>query len=782
MDYSKLTMYMKNRTVQHLLSRIGIVVFSVLIFGGVLTASSTSAGELSEEIQTKISQGLEDLGLDDVHIDFNVKIPMTTNENPVGYDCNLWATVMYHTSEYEDTDSIKRPTILLATAYRREIMGLMRHIIAFLPKDYNIIMVDMRGTGSAEGIWDALSPVEQYDVAYVIDKYIPNQPWSDGTVGMVGGSYEAVLQYTSSSLVEQEYDPVKGEMVPKHLKAISPLSAFSDTYKDIAFHGGNYEQEFMSVWIGITDFMTILPPDLILGGITEPGINATDIEAAVDLLGEHANQLDIPIGWITDPANRLQNDWYQTKSPMIYWPEKPEGGWHFDGLPEEVGGNTFPKNLPVFTNTGWFDIFTRGSFNNYQYGLANHSASDKAMIVGPWYHIDAAFTVPGINGMGLIGENFIFSWDVLVRWFDWKLKGKDDPFMEEYPVALFVMGEDKWRAEKDWPLPESRVSDKTYYLSKKKASWIFGDWFSVSNASNNYKMVSNTSDSDFYDRFLWWKKAKANPVLHHDPTELHGPLSRSTHRWFGFSPLTIISQLFKLDLGINISDDLVPWEDERADEVGVLTFSTEPLKEDIEISGPLKLTFWAKTEYDPDAMTEANIDKLLDSLRNEFNIEGEENAIMNMLDKEDVQWVIEVNDVFKNGRAKNITSGWLAASHRPYDPANPTKIDPGYTPFDPFYQNPDKNPSYIDEDTTYKYVVEIWPTTNVFKKGHRIRVSVSGSDLPHLLPFATASENTIILDESHKAKLDFKVVNKNDEGDTWKWIDDIDDYLLSGAN
>lgn len=771
---------MKNCRLKHLVLHPGIIMVAMMIFVGALAVIPASAGELSEELQTQISQALEDLGLDDVHIDFNVQIPMTFNENPVGYDCNLWATVMYHTSEYEDTGSIKRPTILLATAYRREIMGMMRLLFSFLPHDYNVMMVDMRGTGSGEGVWDALGPIEQYDVAYIIDHYIPNQPWSNGTVGMTGGSYEAVLQYNASSLVETD---ANGN--PVHLKAIAPISAFSDTYRDIAFHGGNFEEEFMAVWIAITDFMTVLPPDLILGGISGSGINADDIEAAVDLLEEHAGQLDIPIGWIMDPENRLQNDWYQTKSPMIYWPQKPAGGWNFDGFPAEVGGNVIPENLPVFTTTGWFDIFTRGSFNNYQYGLVNHSVSDKAMVVGPWYHIDAAFTCPGINGMGLIGDGFIFDWKVLQRWFDWKLKGKNDPFMEEFPVVLYVMGKDKWRAEKDWPLPESRVSDNTLYFSKKKASWISFDWFSSSNASNNYKLVSSTSTDDFYDWIVWpwWKEPKDNPVLQHDPTDLHGLTSRSAQRWFGFSPLTVITQLFRYDLNIDGADDGVFWEDEREDEDGVLTFTTEPLSQDTEICGPLTLTFWAKTQYNTPAMTQDKMDALLDALSDQFNIEGEENNIMNILQTEDVQWVIEVNDVFSNGRARNITSGWLAASHRPYDPANPTEVDPAYTAFDPFYQNPDFNPDYISENTTYKYVVEIWPTDNVFKKGHRIRVSISGSDMPHLLPLATTSKNTIVIDEDHQAKLDFKVVNKNNEGVTWKWIDeDVGDYLIHGAN
>jgi predicted acyl esterase len=344
------------------------------------------------------------------------------------------------------------------------------------------------------------------------------------------------------------------------------------------------------------------------------------------------------------------------------------------------------------------------------------------------------------------------------------------------------MGEDKWRAEKSWPLASSRLEPKTYYLSKARPSLILGDWFGISNASNNYKLVSDVTTTDYHNVFLGMKTAKANPVLEHDPADLHGVESRSSQRWFGFSPLTIITQISKYTLNIPINDSSLFWEDERHDEKGVLTFSTEPLASDLEISGPLTLTFWAKTKF-TDPASQAALDRFLAQIKEKFNVADNEDMILRMADRKDVQWVIEVNDVFTAGRAKNITSGWLSAAYRPYNPANPTQVDPAYTAFDPFYSYSEKNPSAIAEDTIYQYVVELWPTTNVFKKGHRIRVSISASDFPHLFPILRPSANTIVIDETHQAKLDFKAANKTGEGTEWKWIDgDIGDYLLTHKN
>ncbi|MDI6743475.1 MAG: CocE/NonD family hydrolase, partial [Smithella sp.] len=689
------------------------VIFLTLIAGMMITPAASQAIILDDSVKVKMQDALVKLGVADLKIDFNIQIPMTQVENPVGYDCNIYASAFYHTSPYDGTGSARRPTILVATGYRRDIIGLLTSILAFVPKDYNVVVMDMRGTGSGEGIWSPLDPIEQYDVAYMIDKWIPAQPWSDGTVGMVGGSYMGIIQYLAAGLIEQENG------TPKHLKAIAPMSAYNDVFKDIVMHGGNFDVEFMAIWIVLTDLISVLPPDLILGGVTEPGFNKTDFMHALSIWGQHFNQLTVPLEWISDPAMETRNPWFDKRSPMLYWPDKPAGGWDLGpDMPEAVGGNVLPQNLPVFTATGWFDIFTRGSFMNYEYGLKNHAATDKAMIVGPWYHIDAAFMYPGVKGMGLEGQ---FKWDVLVRWMDWRLKGKNDPFLQQFPVLLYVMGEERWRAEKAWPLPASRLQNKTYYLSKAKPSLIFGDWFGVINAVNNYKLVPSVSTTDYNNVFLGIKKPKPNPVLYHHPLALNGMSSRSAQRWLGFSPLTMISQISKYTLGKDMDAQLF-WEDERNDETGVLTFTTDPLTSDMEISGPLKLSFWAKTKF-TNPLSQAALDKFIVQIKASFNIGDDKDMILRMTDRKDVQWVIEVNDVFPNGRARNITSGWLGAMFRPYNPANPTQVDPAYKAFDPFYFASDTNPSPIAADTVYQYVVELWPTTNVFKKGHRIRVS-----------------------------------------------------------
>ncbi len=724
------------------------------------TVSSDTVGLLKVSDGTKIVESLKSAKVFNAYVDLNVRITVPKSENPRSETTiNLWATVI------RPSGGKVLPTIVVACPYRREMMGMLS--LPLVASGYNLLMVDIRGTGSSSGVWDTFGLKEQYDIRYVVDRFIPAQSWSDGKVGMIGGSYLGIIQLLTAGLVDT--DPKTGE--PVHLKAIFPMAPMSDVYRDIVMHGGNVDLLFIPMWLGMVDLLGSLPSMLNLG--VDGKITAEYLkEAQADTLA-HIKFISSTIGWIMDPEHENYNDFYATRSTMQYWPDKPAGGWGWD-----EGKRVMPASLPVFEVGGWFDIFTRGTLNSYQYGLKNQKQADKRLIIGDYYHLEAA------TGLGL---DAIFSNKLPARWFDWKIKGKDTPVMEEYPVLLFVMGENRWRGEKTWPLADSRTSDKTLYLTKKNpATPIEGDWYSDSEDSeyndNNFAL---TETPDFTGNDL---------LLTHNPLNMHGAVSRASVRWL-MGMEALVSDMSKYHLGMNI--DSAQWyEDERSDEKKCLTFTTEPLSEDTEITGPLTVTFWAKTKFSA-ALTSSSVDVIFNAIKAMYNVT--DNLILDMMNRKDVQWVSELNDVFPDGRARNVTSGWLSAWHRPYDPSGAVTItydadnnkvinnalDPAYTPYDPFYHASYENPKIINEGELYQYAVELWPTCNVFKKGHRIRISLSASDFPHLLPIVQPSVNTIVIDEKHIAKVDFKITNTKDEGTTWKWIgnnDDANDYVLSGGS
>jgi predicted acyl esterase len=105
-------------------------------------------------------------------------------------------------------------------------------------------------------------------------------------------------------------------------------------------------------------------------------------------------------------------------------------------------------------------------------------------------------------------------------------------------------------------------------------------------------------------------------------------------------------------------------------------------------------------------------------------------------------------------KGKILTRGWLKASHREKDPRLSK-------PYQPYYTH--KNPSPIEPGKIYKYEVEVWPTSNLFRKGHRIRIDLSNGDSP-AFDFGghhyglKLGKDTLYLDKDHPSHVILPVI------------------------
>lgn len=686
---------------------------------------------------------LTQLGVRDAVIDMNVKITIDKTDNPFAEEpAVLWGSLVRPRESLDHP----LPTIVVATGYRRDVIGLL--YLGLVSHGYNLLAIDNRGTGLSQGAWTAMDFVEQYDLKHIIDRWIPEQSWSDGKVGMVGASYMGIIQLLSSGWVDVDEN---GE--PKHLKAVMPLVSAADSYREVVFQGGNFNLEFASIWAGFTNFFSILPPLGLLSGPKAP--SASDIAIVQKTLKDHLAAVPTNIKTALFDSSFVNDvPGYYRRSPIIYWPEKPSPSWPF-----AEGKRQIPSLIPTLMTGGWYDIFTPGSLNGFQYGLRQHDRGNKAIIIGDWYHFSGAL------GLGL---SSIGSMQLAARWFDAKIKGVQDCFLYDYPVLLKVMGIDRWRAEQDWPLPAERTENRAFYLTRSPAhKSIFTAWL------NDGKHFTLSPKPDFSPSFY-------QPELEHRVrlSDMQGLDSAPTRRWTaGLTALP--GEIEKFFLGK--SDAL--WRDDNGprDPEETLAFSTEVLPEDLEVVGPLTLTFWARTRFLP-FPAKNEISSMLNKLGKIMDVES--NAMVDLLMQKDVQWVGALEDIRPDGKTLNITEGWLRATQRQNKanaaPAIDGSLDPNYHPFDPFYRMLNTPRLSVEDNVLYPYVVELWPTDHVFKKGHRIRLTLSGSDIPHLLPFLQPAKQTLVIDAQHPARLEFKTTrNQVGEGKTWRWIDDPDSYLTT---
>ncbi len=120
--------------------------------------------------------------------------------------------------------------------------------------------------------------------------------------------------------------------------------------------------------------------------------------------------------------------------------------------------------------TGWYDIFISLSLHCYT-RLRQLGRAHQHLIVGPWYHTPWTQET-GATDFGIEARNTVDK--VQVEWFRHWLGGEPSGAFDLPPVRLFVMGENRWRDEDEWPL--ARAVGTRYFLhSAGRANSLDGD-------------------------------------------------------------------------------------------------------------------------------------------------------------------------------------------------------------------------------------------------------------------------------------------------------------------
>jgi uncharacterized protein len=133
-------------------------------------------------------------------------------------------------------DGKPHPTLFEYSGYNPGSVPDEPYIDRWVSTGYAYIGVNIRGTGCSGGTFDFFEPQQAVDGAFVIDRFIPTRPWSNGDVAMVGKSYPGITQLFVA------------EQKPAHLKAIAPGHFYGDIYRDVAFPGGIFNYSFAALW------------------------------------------------------------------------------------------------------------------------------------------------------------------------------------------------------------------------------------------------------------------------------------------------------------------------------------------------------------------------------------------------------------------------------------------------------------------------------------------------------------------------------------------------------
>ncbi len=539
---------------------------------------------------------------------------------------------------YRPKDTSKKyPIIFVRTPYnfnywdvRNGVPRDMSAELAAVKRGYAFVEMNERGHFFSEGNYDILGPplTDGYDEL----SWMASQPWSNGKVGTIGCSSTAEWQMGVAALGHPAY----AAMIPMGFGAgvgrVHPYFEQGNWYR-----GGAVQMLFIAWLYGEQNQVRpMFPPDTSQEDLVRvsrsfdlaqqlPPVDwsqalrhlpVMDIIKAVD--GPHGIFADpMPVDTGGAMIRRAPNDpaWYRG------------GLWH----------DNMPINVPGLWFMSWYDVSVGPNLAAYNFVRKTarpEIANQQYAVIAPTLHCGykraTEKTVVGERDLG----DARLDYDALTYgWFDRFLKSENNRVLETTPkVRYYTMGINKWQASDTWP--PAGAQPMTFYLSSgAKANTLDGDG----------TLAAAPPPADAPDRFTY------DPM---DPVPSYGGNVCCTGN-------AVAGGAF----------------DQRKMEArpDILVYSTEPLKEAIELSGPIDVTLYVSS------------------------------------DAKDTDFTVKLIDVYPDGPAYNLDETIQRMRYRD-----------GY----------DKPPVWMEPGKVHKVVLQPMTTSNYFPAGHRIRIEVSSSNFP----------------------------------------------------
>lgn len=278
--------------------------------------------------------------------------------------------------------------------------------------------------------------------------------------------------------------------------------------------------------------------------------------------------------------------------------------------------------VPTLIQSGWFDDNGMGTTEALDL-TENYPKGSRKVILGPWQHSgNSRYTMHGVE---FGHQAILFDIDInYFRWFEKHLKGTDNGIDQEPTIEYYTLGTEEWKKAETWPIENSEVV-QLYLSSNGSAQTSLGDG----------KLEWSMPEMQGFDSYKYDPKNPATHIIDMSENE------------------------------ISVPEDYTE-EEKRSD---YLVFNTEPLEEDITITGDMLV----KLYFSSDAV--------------------------------DTDFVVRITDVDENGKSIKLADGVLGAKYR--------------KGFD--------NTSPIEPNSVHYMEIRTSKISNCFKKGHMIRLTITSS-------------------------------------------------------
>jgi uncharacterized protein len=452
----------------------------------------------------------------------------------------------------------------------------------FAQRGYAAVVQDVRGRYESEG--EFYPYVQEGSDAYDSLDWATGSAWCNGRIGTWGRSYGAIVQWQLAPLAHPS------------LRCVAPHVIMDDYFADCHYVGGAFQ---LALSLGAALIWTT-------------SLSTVTLEPARHLFLNPRVLRHLPL---------IDLDVESIGREVAYWRHWLGHGTN-DGYWRRIRHDVEATTVPVFQQCGWYDAYAGATMRTFA-----RLTGPQRVLIGPWTHEEEVDRRLGDLDFGADATRSIR--DDELRWYDHWLRDVDTGLLDEPPIALFVMGANRWRREREWPLRETELT--AWYL---RSAGALG--------------VEPPGPSEPPDRYEY---DPADPV----PT-LGGNNSLLT--MMGGAELRVVPGPL----------DQRPLE--RRDDV--LLYTSEPLRDDVEVTGPVEVVLYAASSA------------------------------------RDTDWVIRLTDVYPDGRSIFLTEGILRARYRLGD----ERTEP------------------LERNEVAEYRIRCYPTSNVFRRGHRIRLAVTSSSFP----------------------------------------------------
>jgi uncharacterized protein len=493
------------------------------------------------------------------------------------------------------------PVLLVRTPYG-EPMARGAPVLPAVDAGFAVVLQHCRGTGTSDGEFTPLEN-ESADGVDTIE-WCARQSWCNGCVGMYGPSYLGMVQFAAAV------------QAPQALKCLLPSLTPADYHGGLAYRQGALQLGQLLGWYTLKSAQTLL----------YRAAAGEDVSADMPALAGHmASMAD---GYRHLPAREapavsaILPAWQQ-------WLDHEERDTFWNDL--SYAGQRWRITTPALHVGGWFDLFLGGTLDNFQTlrrgAATGHARRNQALVIGPWTHADQTGTAGELH-FGLLASAQAIQLERLQIGFLRQFARDGEQEWDGPRVKLFVMGDNAWRDEDDWPLARTR-----------------------------------------WDRWYLHPGGSLSPA----PPQPGAGASR-----FSYDPADPVPTVGGPTLISGGVDGGVSWmggpRDQRVIEgrPDVLSFTSQVLSEDLEVTGPLRVRLHAATSA------------------------------------ADTDFTARLADVWPDGRSMGIADGIVRARYRD-GTGRAAAIVPG---------------------RVYEYTIDLMATSQVFKAGHKLRVDISSSNFP----------------------------------------------------